>query len=162
MAAEKPVQTPQDVEAMQRLSAAGWGRRWIARELGCSPEMLRKYLRQGGWEPYGKRCRTSVLDGQSEMLRQRFLAHRGNVDVVWQELAIEKRIKVSLRTVQRADEPWPTGAPGLWNWSISLQPARASVKSPATAMASCRHRLHHQSAHHPRSAAETGSGALEH
>ena len=52
MAAEKEVQTPQDVEAMQRLSAAGWGRRRIARELGCSPETVRKYLRQGGWQPY--------------------------------------------------------------------------------------------------------------
>jgi uncharacterized protein YjcR len=49
MAVEKEVQTPQDVEAMQRLSAAGWGRRRIASELGCSPETVRKYLRQGGW-----------------------------------------------------------------------------------------------------------------
>ena len=53
MAVEKEVQTPQDVEAMRRLSAAGWGRRRIARELGCSPETVRKYLRQGGWRwPY--------------------------------------------------------------------------------------------------------------
>ncbi|QCH14033.1 IS21 family transposase [Synechococcus sp. CB0101] len=106
MAAEMPVQTPQDVEAMQRLSAAGWGRRRIARELGCSPETVRKYLRQGGWQPYGKPCRTSVLDGQREWLRQRFLAHRGNADVLRQELASEKGIKVSLRTVERAVEPW--------------------------------------------------------
>jgi len=42
MAVEKEVQAPQDVEAMQRLSAAGWGRRRIARELGCSPETVRK------------------------------------------------------------------------------------------------------------------------
>ena len=84
MAVETAVQTPQDVEAMQRLSAAGWGRRRIAKELGCSPETVRKYLRQGGWQPYGKPCRNSVLDGQREWLRQRFLAHRGNADVVRQ------------------------------------------------------------------------------
>lgn len=106
MAAEMAVQTPQDVEAMRRLSAAGWGRRRIASELGCSPETVRKYLRQGGWQPYGKPCRTSVLDGHREWLRQRFLAHRGNADVVRQELASEKGIKVSLRTVERAVEPW--------------------------------------------------------
>jgi transposase len=106
MVLETAVQTPQDVEAMQRLSAAGWGRRRIARELGCSPETVRKYLRQGGWQPYGKPCRNMVLDGQRDWLRQRFLAHRGNADVVRQELASEKGIEVSLRTVERAVEPW--------------------------------------------------------
>ena len=106
MAVETAVQTPQDVEAMRRLSAAGWGRRRIAKELGCSPETVRKYLRQGSWQPYGKPCRNSVLDGQWEWLRQRFLAHRGNADVVRQELASEKGIQVSLRTVERAVEPW--------------------------------------------------------
>jgi transposase len=100
------VQTPQDVEAMQRLAAAGWGRRRIARELGCSPETVRRYLRQGGWQPYGKPCRNSVLDGHRDWLRQRFLAHRGNADVVRQELEREKGIAVSLRTVERAVEPW--------------------------------------------------------
>jgi transposase len=106
MAVEMAVQTPQDVEAMQRLAAAGWGRRRIARELGCSPETVRKYLRQGGWQPYGKPCRSSVLDGHREWLRERFLAHRGNADVVRQELESEKGIRVHLRTVERAVEPW--------------------------------------------------------
>jgi hypothetical protein len=54
MALELAVQTPQDVEAMRRLAASGWDRRRIAKELGCSPETVRKYLRQGGWQPYGK------------------------------------------------------------------------------------------------------------
>ena len=106
MALEMAVQTPQDVEAMRRLSAAGWGRRRIAKQLGCSHETVRKYLRQGGWQPYGKPCRNSVLDGQGEWLRQRFLAHRGNADVVRQELEREKGICVSLRTVERAVEQW--------------------------------------------------------
>ena len=48
MAVESAVQTPQDVEAIQRLSALGWGRRRIARELGFSPETVRRCLRQGG------------------------------------------------------------------------------------------------------------------
>lgn len=106
MALETAVQTTQDVEAMQRLSAAGWGRRRIAKELGCSPETVRRYLRQGGWQPYGKPRRHSALDGHQTWLRQRFLAHRGNADVVRQELASEKGIRVSLRTVERAVEPW--------------------------------------------------------
>ena len=106
MAVETAVQTPKDVEAMRRHSAAGWGRRRIAKELGCSPETVRKYLRHGSWQPYGKPCRNSFLDGQWEWLRQRFLAHRGNADVVLQELASEKGIQVSLSTVERTVEPW--------------------------------------------------------
>jgi len=106
MAVETAVQIPQDMEAMQRLSAAGWGWRRIAKELGCSTETVRNFFRQGGWQPYGKPCCNSVLDGQREWLRQRFLAHRGNADVVRQELASEKGIEVCLRTVERAVEPW--------------------------------------------------------
>lgn len=106
MAAEMAVQTPQEVEAILRLTAAGWGRRRIARELGCSPETVRKYRRQGGWQSYGRPRRTTVLDDHREWLKERFLAHRGNADVVRQELACEKGIEVSLRTVERAVEPW--------------------------------------------------------
>jgi transposase len=100
------VQTPQDVEAILRLTAAGWGRRRIAQELGCSPETVRKYRRQGGWQSYGRPRRTARLDSHLEWLRERFLAHRGNADVVRQELESEKGIRVSLRTVERAVEPW--------------------------------------------------------
>ena len=42
------LETPEDVQAILGLTAAGWGRRRIARELGCSPETVRKYRRQGG------------------------------------------------------------------------------------------------------------------
>ena len=90
MAVEMSVQAAQDVETMQRLVAAGWGRRRIARELGCSPETVRRYLGQSSWQHYGKPCCNSVLDGQREWLRQRLLAHRGNADVVRAELAREK------------------------------------------------------------------------
>ena len=68
-------QTPEDVEAMRRLAAAGWGRRRMASGSGCG---------------------------------RGFLAHRGNADVVRQELELEleKGIRVSLRTMERAVEPW--------------------------------------------------------
>jgi transposase-like protein len=100
------LETPEDVQAILGLTAAGWGRRRIAKELGCSPETVRKYRRQGGWEAYGKPRRIGVLDGHSEWLRERFLAHNGNADVVRQELASEKGLAVSLRTVERAVGPW--------------------------------------------------------
>ena len=40
------------------------------------------------------------MDGLSEWLAERFRRHDGNADVVRQELAMEKGIAVSLRTVE--------------------------------------------------------------
>jgi hypothetical protein len=40
------------------------------------------------------------LDGLGEWLSGRYLQHRGNADVVRQDLEHELRIKVSLRTVE--------------------------------------------------------------
>ena len=84
------VQTPQDVEAILRLTAAGWGRRQVARELGCSPETVRKYRFQGGWQSYGRPRRTTVLEDHWEWLKERFLPHRGIANLVRQELACEE------------------------------------------------------------------------
>lgn len=92
------------MEAILRVSSAGWGRRRIAMELGCSPETVRQPLRQGGWQPYGKPCRRSVLDGHLGWIKERFLAHRGNADVVRQELEREQGIRTSLRTAQRVHD----------------------------------------------------------
>ncbi|MFM7513797.1 MAG: helix-turn-helix domain-containing protein, partial [Cyanobium sp.] len=51
---EDAMQTPEDVERMRRLHGMGWSQRAIARELGCCPRTVRRYLRQGGWKPYGQ------------------------------------------------------------------------------------------------------------
>ncbi len=40
------VQSPEDVEAMRRLGEAGWGRRWMAKELGCAPVVRQKLERE--------------------------------------------------------------------------------------------------------------------
>jgi hypothetical protein len=63
---------------------------------------VKRYLRQGGWEPYRSRPRTGALLSFDLWLRERFLLHRGNADVVRQELRSEHGIDVSLRTVERA------------------------------------------------------------
>jgi len=47
-----------------------------------------------------------MLDGQEDWLRERFIRHRGNADVVRQELLAEKGLAVSLRTLQRALQPY--------------------------------------------------------
>jgi transposase len=96
---------PQEVQKMLALQALGWGAKRISRELGCSRNTVRQYLRQGGWRPMDVAGRAGVLDAHRQWLAERLRQHRGNADVVRQDLARELGIRVSLRTVQRAVEP---------------------------------------------------------
>src|SRR5512143_4099411 len=99
-AGEERMETPGDVAVMLRLAELGWGSKRIAAELGCSRTTAKRYLRQGGWASC--RGRPSALAGLEGWLAERFRQHRGNADVVRQELAREHGIRVSLRTVERA------------------------------------------------------------
>lgn len=92
---------PEEVAAMLRLHSLGWGYKRIAVELGVSPNTVRAWLRKGGWRTYAHPRRPSTLQGREDWLRERFLAHRGNADVVRQDLAAAG-VVVSLRTVERA------------------------------------------------------------
>jgi transposase len=95
------MQTPEEVAAMLRLKALGWGVRRIAGELGCSHMTVRRYLAAGGWIAYRGRGRPRTLAGLEEWVAERFRRHAGNADVVRQELEREKGIRLSLRTVER-------------------------------------------------------------
>jgi transposase len=97
---------PEAVAALLRLRALGWGSRRIARELGISRGTVKRYVEAGGWQPFNQPARRKLLDDLDDWLRERFRRHRGNADVVRQELAAEKGIVASLRTVQRAVEPY--------------------------------------------------------
>src|SRR5512134_3440165 len=101
-AGEERMETPGDVAVMLRLAELGWGSKRIAFELGCSRTTVKRYLRQGGWASYRGRGRPSALAGLEGWLAERFRRHRGNADVVRQELAREHGVRVSLRTVERA------------------------------------------------------------
>ena len=96
------MQAPEDVEAMLKLASLGWGAKRIANELGCSRNTVRRYLRQGGWQPYESPERPGRLHAHAEWLAAQFRQHRGNCDVVRQELLRVHAIEVSLRTVERA------------------------------------------------------------
>ncbi len=93
---------PDDVSAMLRLKEQGWGTRRIASELGVSRNTVKTYVKAGGWTAYKQPQRKRALDGLDKWLCERFKRHKGNADVVRQELAVEKGIEVSLRTVERA------------------------------------------------------------
>jgi transposase len=100
------MKTPDDVAAMMRLKACGWGIKRIARELGCSHHTVKHYLVAGGPLPFKPPKRAKALDGHEDWLRERLIRHRGNADVVRQDLAAEKGIAVGLRTLQRAVQPY--------------------------------------------------------
>src|SRR5512134_1808702 len=99
------MQTPEEVTAMLRLAQAGVSVKRIAVELGCSKNTVKRYLRAGGWIAYRKPERRSRLSGLEDWLAERFRQHRGNADVVRQDLLREHAIVVSLRTVERAVQP---------------------------------------------------------
>jgi len=90
---------------MLALSALGWGAKRISAELGCSRNTVRQYLRRGGWRAMDVSNRGGCLQPHLEWLAERLRRHRGNADVVRQDLARELGLQVSLRTVQRAVEP---------------------------------------------------------
>ncbi len=96
------MQTPEDVQTMLKLASLGWGAKRISRELGCSRNTVRSYLRQGAWQPYQSPRRPGRLAAHQDWLADRFRQHRGNCDVVRQQLQREHGITVSLRTVERA------------------------------------------------------------
>ena len=96
------MRVPDEVAAMARLRDLGWGTRRIAAELGCDRETVRRYLASGGWAPYRSSERRRALAGHEAWLAERFRRHRGNADVVRQEVLAELGITVSLRTVERA------------------------------------------------------------
>src|SRR5690606_5752445 len=66
---------------------------------------VRRWLRAGGFMPYQRPRRAGKLDHLEDWLTERFRVHRGNADVVRQELEHEHGIIVSLRTVERAVKP---------------------------------------------------------
>src|SRR5512136_2231601 len=80
------MKTPQDVAAILKLHQLGWGKKAIARELGISKNTVRRYLEAGGRLEYAKPQRRSLLEGQEEWLALELRRHRGNADVVRQEL----------------------------------------------------------------------------
>jgi transposase len=97
---------PEDVSAMLRLRELGWGTRRIGRELGVSRNTVKGYIEAGGWTAYRQPRRRKKLDGHEGWLKERFERHCGNADVIRQELAAEKGLFVSLRTLERAVQPY--------------------------------------------------------
>src|SRR3954452_18305646 len=88
------MKTPDDVAEMLRLKACGWGLKRIARQLGCSHHTVKGYVAAGGAKPFKSPERPKLLDGLEDWLRGRLIRHRGNADVVRQDLLAKQGVAV--------------------------------------------------------------------
>jgi hypothetical protein len=70
------MRTTDEVAAMLRLKALGWGERRIAVALGCNRRTVRRYLAAEGWVGYRRPRRAKALDGLDDWLAERFRRHR--------------------------------------------------------------------------------------
>src|SRR3974377_2521899 len=120
------MKTPDDVAEMLRVKACGWGLKRIARQLGCSHHTVKAYVAPGGGKPFKSPERPKLLDGLEGWLRERFIRHRGNADVVRQDLLAEKGVIVSRRTLERAVRSYRQGlkAEALATTRVGRPPGR--------------------------------------
>lgn len=95
---EEMVLARDEVTAMVRLHRLGWGIKRIAGKQGCSRDTVKRYLAAGGWVAIRQPHRQRRLDGFEAWLAERFRRHRGDCDVVRQDLLREHGVMVSLRT----------------------------------------------------------------
>jgi transposase len=96
---------PEAIQQMLALPELGWGTKRIAKELGVARNSVKRYVVAGGYVPYRSPVRPAKLAGLEAWLKEQFLQHRGNCDVVRQELVRVHGRRVSLRTVERACRP---------------------------------------------------------
>ncbi|MCK8788327.1 helix-turn-helix domain-containing protein, partial [Roseomonas sp. NAR14] len=71
------MRVPDEVAAMLHLHRLGWGLRRIAREVGCSPMTVQRYVAAEGWVAFRAPCRPGALAGLEGWLSERFRRHRG-------------------------------------------------------------------------------------
>ena len=83
---------PDEVSAMVRLKALGWGSRRISAELGCLRTTVRRWLEQGKWRQPAPVSRPKGLDGLEAWIEDRFRRHAGNADVVRQVISDNHRV----------------------------------------------------------------------
>lgn len=100
------MQDPETIQQMLQLHTLGWGTKRISGELKVARNTVKRYLAAGGYVPYQSPKRPGKLADLADWLKEQFQQHRGNCDVVRQELTrVHSRI-VSLRTVERVCRPW--------------------------------------------------------
>jgi len=109
------MRTPDEVAAMLRLRALGWGERRIARELGCSRKAVRRYLAADGWVSYRTARRVKKLDGLEEQLNFTPAAERSDLikGYINAQLTVDK--------VNTIITSWEAGGAGLHKLFFAIE-----------------------------------------
>jgi hypothetical protein len=129
------MRTTDEVAAMLRLKALGWGERRIAVALGCTGRTVRRYLAAEGWVGYRRPRRAKALDG---LMIGWPSGSGGTADVVRQDLLREKGLAVSLRTVERAVAALRQALRAEARATMRLRHRRAISCRPISARPGCR------------------------
>ena len=115
----QPMEPPNIVDKILQLSSEGWGKRRIAKELGISPNTVKHYRRQRKWLPYNIPKRIKKLEALDVWLEEMFNLHKGNAEVIRQELVRQHNMQANLRTIERAVRPFRQRAFASANVDIS-------------------------------------------
>ena len=101
-----PMLEPEIVKQIRALTALGWGKKRIARELGIARNSVRRYLREGEAAETQTRPGAWTLDAEKQAAARSLLdgPAAGNAVVVKRLLA-EQDVEVPLRTLQRVLAP---------------------------------------------------------
>lgn len=101
-----PMLEPEIVKQIRALTALGWGKKRIARELGIARNSVRRYLREGEAAETQTRPGAWTLDAEKQAAARSLLdgPAAGNTVVVKRLLA-EQDVEVPLRTLQRVLAP---------------------------------------------------------
>ena len=101
-----PMLEPEIVKEIRALTALGWGKKRIARELGVARNSVRRYLREGEAADTQTRPRAWTLDAEQQVLARSLLdGPAGGNSVVVKRLLREQDVDVPLRTLQRVLAP---------------------------------------------------------
>lgn len=103
---KEKMESPDTVEKILYLSSEGWGKRRIAKELGISPNTVKRYRQQGKWLPYNLAKRIKRLEALDVWLEEMFYLHKGNAEVIRQELVRQHNMQANIRTIERAVKPF--------------------------------------------------------
>jgi hypothetical protein len=93
---------------------------------------VKRYIEADGWMAYRRPRRARALAGLEDWLAERFRRHRGNADVVRQDLEREQGVVVSLRTVQRAVAPLRQELRAQARAPVRFDATRAPAADPAS------------------------------
>lgn len=97
------------MKTIETMATNGYSKAKTPRTLGSSRLTVDHYVKEDQWSPSAKRDQ-GRLNGLEDSLRERFLRHDGNADVVRQDVWLDYGVEIGLHSVERSVAPFRRGA----------------------------------------------------